>query len=620
MQKRKTYIPLTVVFLFLIVGSLPIIVSAQPKWANAVENHKWQSHPRLLFTKREESRVKKFIKTDTLAKQLYQKLVHEADSLLLVPVQEFLLTDGYVDNILQLSRRQIYRSITLSLAFRLTNDKRYLKKAEAELVNVCNYPNWNPRHYLDVAEMTTAVAISYDWLFEYLNPKVRQLALNAIKTKALDLAVREYEHGKSGAWSRRQTNWNIVCNAGMVMGAMAIAESEPELAIKVVHKAVEFVPNYLKEFAPDGVCFEGPAYWGYANIYLSLLLSTLETNFNQSFGLIDMPGIRKTVEYYMDTTSPARKIFNFANSSNYTNANPDTNPTYFYFSRSLRQPEAALYYRSVLKDFLRERSQPNWFFFLALPWFDTSEPTSLRSDKTLHVYKGINDIAVFKADPAKQNSIYLIAKGGDPDEAHQQMDVGTFIIESAGVRWSDDLGADSYDLPGFWDGKVNGKRWEYFKNSNHSHNTLSIDGKIQYAQGIGKIINYDDKSTKPYFTIDMTSAYTGQATSVLRTFTYLDAHRVRIQDDVKLNAYSKLLIWNMITAAGIQCNDKEAILSKDGKKLRLKIMGNNPYVFHTKVIPTPIHEKEYPVLGYTMLRVEVSGVENVRLEIEVESL
>ena len=34
---------------------------------------------------------------------------------------------------------------------------------------VCSYPDWNPKHFLDIGEMVTAVAIGYDWCYDYLN-------------------------------------------------------------------------------------------------------------------------------------------------------------------------------------------------------------------------------------------------------------------------------------------------------------------------------------------------------------------------------------------------------------------------------------------------------------------
>ena len=49
--------------------------------------------------------------------------------------------------------------VNLALAYRLSRDRRFADKAETELIHVCNFSDWDPVHYLDVAEMTTAVAI-----------------------------------------------------------------------------------------------------------------------------------------------------------------------------------------------------------------------------------------------------------------------------------------------------------------------------------------------------------------------------------------------------------------------------------------------------------------------------
>lgn len=133
--------------------------------------------------------------------------------------------------------------------------------------------------------MTTAVAIGYDWLYDVLAPSTRQLVVHSIKTKALDLVVEEYKTGNADSWAKRETNWNVVCNTGMVLGALAIEEHYPELAKHIIGEAVRYIPNCLKHFAPDGVCYEGPAYWGYTNMYLSLLLKALNDNLGEDFGI-----------------------------------------------------------------------------------------------------------------------------------------------------------------------------------------------------------------------------------------------------------------------------------------------------------------------------------------------
>ena len=498
-------------------------------------------HPRLLFSKQEEQRIRDLFGTEPLLDSLYVGLMKEAERLLLVPPQEDPRREiKNTKDILPISREQVYRMVNLALAYRLSGDRRFAEKAEKELVHVCNFPDWDPIHYLDVAEMTTAVAIGYDWLYDVLAPSTRQLVVHSIKTKALDLVVEEYNTGNADSWAKRETNWNVVCNTGMVLGALAIEEHYPELAKHIIGEAVRYIPNCLKHFAPDGVCYEGPAYWGYTNMYLSLLLKALNDNFGGDFGLSEMVGVDKSVLYYMHSTSPSGKIFNFANSGSTA---PAAEPIYFYFSRAFNQPEVATFYRDVLSKTVHEGNYFR-FYFLSIPWYDTASSTADALPK-LKVYEGINDIVVFNGNRNIPNSLYLIAKTGDPDMAHQQLDIGTFIVEMNGIRWTDDLGTDNYNLPGFWDYKPDGQRWTYFRNSNFSHNTLSIDHKLQNSAGTGEIDRLDDRAAQPFVTMNMSTAYAGQSRFVYRTFRMLDDTRILVTDSVGLQSPSQSVQWSV---------------------------------------------------------------------------
>lgn len=591
------------IFLFFSLGSkaqrVPVVVL----------DKQIQSHPRLLFTGSQEREVKRLVKEDTLAKQLYVRMLQEADRILDLSLIPYKLNEAYIPNMLMSSREEIYRLLTLSLAWRLSGKTDYLHKAEAEIVNVCNYPNWNPPHFLDNAEMTAAVAIAYDWLYTELSEDTRRLVVSAIKTKALPYVIREYEKGGLGSWAKRNTNWNVVCNTGMTLGAMAIAEEDPELAGHIVQNAVRFMPNCLKYFAPDGVWYEGPAYWGYTNNYLALFLCTLNDNFGTDFGLSELPGISKTALYYVHSVSPAGRIFNFADAGN---VEPDMIPAYFFYSRYFHQSEVADFYRKLLTRQLKEPKFSRGYTFLAIPWFDDSLWKVDEEQPRLNVYKSINDVAVLRGRPDKAHSVYLIAKGGDPDAAHQQMDVGTFIIETDGIRWSDDLGADNYDLPGFWEYRHGGGRWKYFRNNNFSHNTLAIDGQLQYSGGTGKIIGYDERATQPWFTIDMTSVYKGQADSVWRTFRLIDDQAVEVDDHVVLAHEGQSVTWNMITTTEIFCNGKTARLVKNGKEFHLMINSPENAVFQVVQVPEPFGKSE-PVVGYQLLQVVAKGAKEVNI-------
>lgn len=559
-------------------------------------------HPRLLFSKQEEQRIRDLFGTEPLLDSLYVGLMKEAERLLLVPPQEDPRREiKNTKDILPISREQVYRMVNLALAYRLSGDRRFAEKAEKELVHVCNFPDWDPIHYLDVAEMTTAVAIGYDWLYDVLAPSTRQLVVHSIKTKALDLVVEEYNTGNADSWAKRETNWNVVCNTGMVLGALAIEEHYPELAKHIIGEAVRYIPNCLKHFAPDGVCYEGPAYWGYTNMYLSLLLKALNDNFGGDFGLSEMVGVDKSVLYYMHSTSPSGKIFNFANSGSTA---PAAEPIYFYFSRAFNQPEVATFYRDVLSKTVHEGNYFR-FYFLSIPWYDTASSTADALPK-LKVYEGINDIVVFNGNRNIPNSLYLIAKTGDPDMAHQQLDIGTFIVEMNGIRWTDDLGTDNYNLPGFWDYKPDGQRWTYFRNSNFSHNTLSIDHKLQNSAGTGEIDRLDDRAAQPFVTMNMSTAYAGQSRFVYRTFRMLDDTRILVTDSVGLQSPSQSVQWSVITSADVECKGNTAVLRKDGKSFSLKIASPTNASFMTKAAKRGT-EAEKPIEGYTVLSASVSG-------------
>jgi hypothetical protein len=546
----------------------------------------------------DRERIDALLKTDTLLSVLRGEMLAQAEALLQAPLQ------AWGGDMLTVSRVQLHRMITLSLAWRMTGDRRFAARAEEELNHVCDFPDWNPKHYLDAAEMTAAVAIGYDWLYGCLSPETRAKVVSSIRTKALDLVVEEYRTGDRNSWAKRENNWNVVCNTGMTLGALAVAELYPDLCRQVVENAVKYVPNCLNHFAPDGVCYEGPSYWAYTNLYLSMLLKALDDNFDRDFGLSALPGVEQTALYHVRALSPSGKVFNFANSEG---PSPDPVPAYFFFSRKFNQPEVAAYYRRRLSEV--RRASP-----LAIAWFDPA-PFDGAAVPRLRVYRGANDIAVFNGDRSVAGHIYLAAKTGDPDMAHQQLDVGTFIVETDSVRWIDDLGADNYSLPGFWEYKPDGRRWNYFRNTNFSHNTLAIDGKIQYSEGTGEIESYD-ASEHPEVTMNLSGVYEGQAGSVRRRFFMPDDTRMVITDSVELLPASRQVCWSVITAAEVECRGNTAVLSKDGKHFYLKILSPSGASFAAEKAGTFTPE-ENPVEGYTLVSTTVGGKREQVIRIEM---
>lgn len=571
-------------------------------WTGSVwgQQHWLQNHPRLLFTESETSEVKRLIETDPLAGELASYLKTQADSIVKTPQLPYEM-DKY-GNMLWTSRAYVYRLGTLALAYRIYGENKYLEAANASILWVCNFPDWDPKHYLDTAEMTTAVAIAYDWLFAELPHATKQLVKASIYKNAIHRVLVEYEKGGPGSWAKRETNWNVVCNTGMVLGALAVAEDYPQETGIILENAAKYMPNCTKLFAPDGVCYEGPAYWGYTNRYLAMYLKAVMNNGGDKGGIADLPGISRTALYQIRTLTPSGHPFYFGNAG--IGHESFGGPAYFLYGKMFRQPEVSAWNRNEVAKALHGARMFDQLFFLSLPWFDNTPADKGSPVPPMEVYHNkINDIVVFNGNRRKKGSIYLVAKGGLPNQAHQQMDCGTFIIESDGVLWTEDLGADDYDLPGFWDGKPGGQRWKYFRNNNFSHNVINIDCSLQYANGHAFVCEEHPEAKQPFAKLNLCKVYKEKARSAYRKFTLLDHRTMEVEDEVELFDPNSKVTWVAGTKADVKVNGNKAHLTRNGKHFYMEIVAPVGAVFKTYPAKNT-YEGEKPIEGITMLEAE----------------
>ena len=122
-------------------------------------------HPRILLLEGEEQQIRDLINADETWEKVHFAVLEECNRILgKAPLERVM--EGR--RLLATSRELLRRIFFLAYNYRMTKDERFLKKAEEELVAVSLFSDWNPSHFLDVAEMTMGVAIGYDWLYEDL--------------------------------------------------------------------------------------------------------------------------------------------------------------------------------------------------------------------------------------------------------------------------------------------------------------------------------------------------------------------------------------------------------------------------------------------------------------------
>ena len=98
------------------------------------------------------------------------------------------------------------------MVHRLDKDSVILNRIDAELQAICGFIDWNPKHYLDVAEMSLGVAIAVDWVGHDLPHQTLDLAKRSLIEKGIKPSY--HTEGERMFWINGSNNWNSVCHGG----------------------------------------------------------------------------------------------------------------------------------------------------------------------------------------------------------------------------------------------------------------------------------------------------------------------------------------------------------------------------------------------------------------------
>ena len=262
------------------------------------------AHPRILLKQGEEQKINALLQRNPEMVPVHQYIITTADELITKTPLTYVLVGK---RLLATSNEALKRIYYLAYAYRMTGDAKYLVRAESEMVTVSDFQNWNPTHFLDVAEMTMAVAIGYDWLYEGLSEVARTKVRKAIVEKGLNAAKND----KYDSFYTATNNWNQVCNAGLVLGALAIYDEEPELAKSMIDKSVKSLPLGMQSYGPDGAYPEGFSYWGYGTGFQVTMMAALESALGTDYKLSENKSFMRSPYFMLMMTAPSGLCYNF---------------------------------------------------------------------------------------------------------------------------------------------------------------------------------------------------------------------------------------------------------------------------------------------------------------------
>jgi len=516
-----------------------------------------QGHPRLMLKDEDLKDLKEQHQKDKVLQKCLRDVFQQADAYTNKPMLTYRKVGP---RLLHVSRECLHRIYALCLAYRWTGEKEYADKAVENLLTVCAFKDWNPSHFLDTAEMSHAVGLGYDWLYYYLDPNTREKIKAGLITHGLEPGLSAYQ---KSWWSKSEFNWNQVCNGGMIIGALAIAESDPQYAQQIISAAVGSLPLALKSYGPDGAWGEGPGYWSYATHYTAYGLTALQTALGKDFELPKIEGLAESGNFPIYTTGPTGLFLNFADCGEKSSREPMA--CMFWLARTYNN---ALYAQEEHAVLAEDQASPQH-----IVWYVPAPMERLAPKDLDRYFRGPVEVAVFRSAWDDPEALFVGVKAGYNQVNHGHLDLANFELDALGVRWARDLGSDNYNLPGYWDKKRGGQRWSYYRLNSASHNVPMLNGEDQDPLATSSFIRVVTNESNPRVVVDLTEAYTKFANKVTRGIAMVqDRRAVLVQDEFQPHRSCEVA-WGMTTDAKIATGrEGVAVLTLKGKELIARIL------------------------------------------------
>lgn len=485
--------------------------------------------------------------------------------------------------LLSTSRQLLNYGLTFGAAYHLTGNERYARAAIRQGLAASTFPDWNPNHFLDVAEMTAGLAIILDWFDDALTEDERETLTQAIVNKGLRPGLGRYD------WITSNNNWNSVCHGGLVIGALAVENEHPEIAEKIIDRAIANMPRVSVAYEPDGAYKEGPRYWGYGTTYHVLAAAALKHARGDAGGLDKMPGLRESTEYIQQMTSPTGYFYNYADNR----ASRKPSPALFWLAALLNDSNIkawdmeciqAMASAPLPEHYLDANHTTFRVFPLALIWHrPDQEKGTLPVERKLAWYgRGVNPIAVMRTDWHDPDAAFVGFKGGSPISAHAHMDAGSFIYEVNGVRWvidGDYQGYYSIESAGInlWDPSQDSKRWRVFTHGPEVHSILRFDNADQNVSGMATLTENEIEGAISSASADLTSLYPSM-NEVSRDVALSENGLLRITDHWKTSNTSTNVTWHFCSYANAKISSDGVTLEQDGKRVQVRVTGSSSQV------------------------------------------
>lgn len=559
------------IFVILLFFTTQLYSSAQTVSSQKVvaATYPLTGHPRLYFLSTDEAALRLKINGTASLLTIQNVILSECEKICLLAPKTRVISGN---RILDVSREVLRRVGFLSFAARITTDAalktKYANRAIQEMLSAASFTDWLPdSDFLGTSEMTLALALGYDWLYNFpeLDSTEKTTIAAAIKSKGIEQTM--------GAnlvkcnWLNYKNNWNQVCNAGISAGVAAVYDENPTLYKTLIDRAITSIKIPMGEYKHNGSFSEGFMYWDYGTSFNVLFIDLLNKMWGSDSGLSALPGFMKTGEFITNLQGNATKQFSsgklnlsYPRSFNFSDCfiyNPLMPSLYWFASQDVNSSYLFNEYNKLkVTSLVTNSAKDHRLLPFLLIWSKDLSLTNLTEPvNTSYICAGANPVATFRTGWG-DNDIYLAIKGGVNSNSHGHLDAGSFVMDMNDVRWAMDFGMSNYapieaviGQSAFWDMNQTSLRWKAFRYNNLSHNVLTFNGKYQLVTDTAKLENYLNTVSSKTVDVVLTPIYKNEVKSYRRTASIVSSRYVEIKDVVQAGSTTLSTVWNMVTEA-----------------------------------------------------------------------
>jgi len=484
-------------------------------------------HPSLVFTPDKIQQAKQRIKDDPKMAAAWDDIRKVAD-----------------DN---LKKNELTKCDYLSLAYLMTDDKKYADKVKSILLNTVKGAQWSSidemairkpawRADLGFSHKCNISAVSYDAIYNTLTADERNEIANGLYRYGVQPSLEDWflEPTRIHSLNSMGHNWwtSCACMGGLL--ATSIENEVPE-AGKMAAKLSEQLPewfafagdvlqNKMKSFDDNGGMYESV---GYANFGVgeALLFRMSWQNAHPGHKAPEIPELAKLPDFFVHTYYTGTDVnygLNFGDS--HRNSVADYVLELLYAMGS-KDKNILWYFNLLNEDQYRERGVRNKpVGFLYLP--DTKGAPETPDLPKSHLFPTFG-WAIFRTSWEKDATMLAVKSGHTWNHSHA--DANSFTIFHKGYNLIKDAGNCNYPNPEYKD---------YFFQS-QAHNVVLFNGEgqptnQQYEGSMldGSLSNLMDGGNIKYILANGTGPYSNNFIRNFRHFLWID-NVIYILDDLK---------------------------------------------------------------------------------------